>query len=435
MQPINRDILRLALPSIAANITTPLLGLVDTAITGHMGSVLYLAAISVGSVMFNMLYWLFGFLRAGTSGLSAQACGRGDMRDSMLVLMRSLSVAVTVGVLMIACRAPLADLLTAIVSPDAATEPLSREYFSILIWGAPAMLATYSFTGWFLGQQNSRINLWVSLVINLTNIASSLLLVYGAGLKVNGVASGTLIAQWTGLVASLFFLRKFSLAHVSLAEVLRWQEFKRFFSVNGAIMLRGMLMITVTVWFTRAGASQGAVILSVNTMLMQMFLLFSYFSDGFAYAGEALVGKFTGLSDRGEEKRCVSALFAWGWILSIAFTCLYFFGGEEFLSLLSSDKEVRLASNDYWLWAVSVPIAGFAGFVWDGIYIGATMVKGMLGATAAGAVVFVTVYALTFRTLGNHGLWLAFICWLLTRSIVQWIIYRLRKPGDSTPKK
>lgn len=425
---MNRKILALAIPSIVANITTPLLGLVDTAVTGHMGSAVYIAAIAVGGVMFNMLYWLFGFLRGGTSGLSAQAYGAGNAKDSTLVLYRSLTVAVTVGLLMIILQYPVCELLVAFLEPDSATAPLSRLYFRILIWGAPAMLSTYALSGWFLGMQNSRMIMWTSLIINVVNIAASITLVYGFGWRIEGVATGTLIAQWTGVGAGLLFLRRYRLARVSLADILLPAQLRRFFKVNIFVMLRTACMIAVTLWFTRAGASQGAVILAVNTLLMQLFLLFSYMMDGFAFAAEALAGRYVGARDGTGLQLCISRTFRWGLLLATLFTALYFFSGEAFLRLLSSDAQVIAASGEYWLWAITIPFAGYAGFVWDGVYIGATLTRGLLVTMLWAMGVFFTVELTLYPLWGNHALWLAFILYLLTRGISQAIYFRSHRP-------
>ena len=424
---MNRKILALAIPSIIANITTPLLGLVDTAVVGHMGSAVYIAAIAVGGVMFNMLYWLFSFLRAGTSGLSAQAYGAADLRQSTLVLYRAMAVASATGIIMIALQHPIAEGLTGFLEPDCSTEPLSRLYFRILIWGAPAMLGTYALSGWFLGMQNSRMIMWTSLIINVVNISASLILVYAAGWKIEGVATGTLIAQWSGLGAGLLFIRGHSLTKVSLAEIFLPAELRRFFSVNIFVMLRTACMIAVTLWFTRAGASQGAVILAVNTLLMQLFLLFSYMMDGFAFAGEALVGRYVGARDTASLHRCIRNTFRWGISLALVFTALYFLGGEWFLSLLSSDRDVITASGEYWLWALTIPLAGFAGFVWDGVYIGTTMTRELLITMFAAMVVFFVTELSLYPLWGNHALWLAFILYLTTRGISQWIVFRMMR--------
>ena len=424
LSAVNRKILALAIPSIVANITTPLLGLVDTAVTGHMGSAIYIAAIAVGGVMFNMLYWLFGFLRGGTSGLSAQAYGAGNSKETTLVLYRSLIVAVAVGASMILLQRPVENLLIWFLEPDAATAPLARQYFRILIWGAPAMLSTYALSGWFLGMQNSRMIMWTSLIINVVNIAASISLVYGLHWRIEGVATGTLTAQWTGLFAGLLFLRRYKLVKVSLADILRPVELRRFFFVNIFVMLRTACMIAVTLWFTRAGASQGAVILAVNTLLMQLFLLFSYMMDGFAFAGEALVGRFVGARDWMSLRLCVRRLFMWGTIWAAFFTLLYLGGGEGFLGLLSDDTDVIGASREYFVWALTVPFAGFAAFAWDGVFIGATMTRGLLLSMLGAVATFFITYMLLYPTMGNHALWLAFILYLSMRGVLQTIIYR-----------
>lgn len=420
---MNRKILRLAIPSIAANITTPLLALVDTAIVGHMGSELYIAAIAVGGVMFNMLYWLFSFLRGGTSGLSAQACGANDSRASTLVLRRSLIVASGAGILMVLLQQPIFLLLSWFLDAGRETTVLASLYFHILIYGAPAVLGNYAMSGWFLGMQNSKMLLWVSLVINIVNILSSLLLVYGLDMGIAGVATGSLIAQWTGFAAGFLFLRRYRLTSTPIADILRWKELKRFFSINLDVMLRTMCMIAVTLWFTRAGSRQGPLILAVNTMLMQLFLLFSYMMDGFAFAGEALVGKFVGAHDISSLRLCVRRLFVWGAIWAAFFTLLYVVGGEEFLGLLSNDSNVIAASREYFIWALTVPFAGFAAFAWDGVFIGATMTRGLLLSMFGAMVTFFITYLFLYPAMGNHALWLAFILYLIMRGILQTLIF------------
>lgn len=420
---MNRKILRLAIPSIAANITTPLLALVDTAIVGHMGSELYIAAIAVGGVMFNMLYWLFSFLRGGTSGLSAQAYGAGDNRASTLVLRRSLSVALGAGIAMILLQQPVFTLLSWFLDAGKETTAMASTYFHILIYGAPAVLGNYAMSGWFLGMQNSRMLLWVSLTINVTNILSSLFLVYGLGMGIAGVATGTLIAQWVGFGAGFLFLHRYPREATTLRDILRWDELRRFFSVNIDVMLRTVCLIAVTLWFTRAGSLQGPLILAVNTLLMQLFLLFSYMMDGFAFAGEALVGRFVGAHDYANLRLCVRRLFMWGAAWAMLFTLLYFLGGEGFLNLLSDDRAVIAASGEYFVWAVTVPFAGFAAFAWDGVFIGATMTRGLLLSMAGATATFFLVYYLLYPILGNHALWLAFILYLAMRGLLQTVIY------------
>ena len=309
---MDRRILRLAVPSILANITTPLLALIDTAIAGHLGSERYLAAIAVGGVMFNMLYWFFSFLRAGTSGLSAQACGAGDPSASALVLARSLLVALTAGALMILFQEGIFKMMVWFLEAKPPVSSLASVYFHLLIWGAPAVLGNYAMAGWFLGMQNSRMMLWVSLIINVVNIVTSLTLVYLLDMGIAGIAAGTLVAQWTGFGAGFLFLKGYRMPRPKWADIFRWNELRRFFSVNVDVMLRTVCLIAVTLWFTRAGSVQGPLILAVNTLLMQLFLLFSYMMDGVAFAGEALVGRYVGARDMQHVHLCVKRLFVWG---------------------------------------------------------------------------------------------------------------------------
>lgn len=424
---MNRKILALAIPSIVANITTPLLGLVDTAIVGHMGSAVYIGAIAVGGVMFNMLYWVFSFLRAGTSGLAAQAFGAQSPRESALVLCRSLLVACGVGTLMVLLQWPLRVLLEWFVSPDESTALLAREYFTVLIYGAPAVLGSYALSGWFLGMQNSRMLMVTSLVINLSNIAVSLLLVYVAGWKIAGVATGTLVAQWLGFGVGLLLLRRYRLTLPPLAEIVRGSALGRFFRVNVEVMLRTLCLIAVTLWFTKTGASQGPVILAVNTLLMQLFLLFSYMMDGFAFAGEALVGRYVGARDLRSMHLCVRRLFVWGASLAALFTLLYFLGGEDFLYILSGDSDVVAASHTYALWAVTIPFAGFASFAWDGVFIGATLTRQLLVSMAGAMLTFFLLYLTLFPLWGNHALWLAFVAYLFMRGALQTVLFLRHK--------
>jgi MATE family multidrug resistance protein len=389
-----------------------------------MGSEMFIAAIAIGGVMFNMLYWLFSFLRAGTSGLSAQAFGAGKAEASTLVLCRSLTVAIVVGLLMILLQQPIFLLLSWFLDAGETTNALASTYFHILIFGAPAVLGNYAMSGWYLGMQNSRMLLWVSLIINTVNIASSLLLVYCFGLGIAGVAAGSLIAQWVGFAAGFLFLSRYKLTKISLKAMLRWQELRRFFSINLDVMLRTACMIAVTLWFTRAGSLQGPLILAVNTLLMQLFLLFSYMMDGFAFAAEALVGRYVGAADRSNVSLCIKMVFRWGIACATLFTLLYLVGGEQFLALLSNVPAVISASKSYYLWAAVIPFAGFAAFVWDGVFIGATMTRGLL-LTMFGAMLtfFITYFALK-PWLGNHALWLAFNLYLIMRGALQLLYYR-----------
>ena len=425
---INREILALSIPSIIANITTPLLGLVDVAIVGNMGSAVYIAAIAIGGTIFNMLYWPFAFLRMGSSGMTAQAFGANDSKQCSLVLYRSLLVAMTVGFAIIALQYLIAQFAFLFMDISGDTLKYSQSYFSVCIWGAPAMLGSYALSGWFIGMQNSRATMWISIFINLLNISTSLTLVYLFNMGITGVAIGTLTAQWGGFLLGLIIVWiKYTPKHYSLQSILNRNELKRFFSINSDIFLRTICLVTVTLWFTRAGAQQSDIILAVNTLLMQLFILFSYFMDGFAYAGEALAGKYIGAKQPQQLKACIKSLFHWGIAMAILFTLIYLIGGESFLALLSSDVNVVNASSTYFPWAIAIPLCGFAAFTWDGIFIGATRTRAMLMSMATAMVCFFVIYFTLYPTMANHALWLAFISYLVIRGIVLYIIY-LKKP-------
>ena len=354
--------------------------------------------------------------------MTAQACGAGDRQASSLVLYRALLVALLTGIAIIALQRPVSQAVMLLMEADAATQSLIDTYFSICVWGAPAMLGTYALSGWFLGMQNSRSPMWMSIFINLLNIAVSLLLVFVIKLDIAGVAIGTMSAQWGGFFLGLLLCRRYRLTRASLSQLIRRSELRRFFSINADIFLRTLCLVAVTVWFTAAGSRQGNTILAVNTLLMQLFILFSYIMDGFAFAGEALSGKFYGAGDRRSLRRCVISIFHWGLDLSLIFSILYLSGGQWFLSLLSSDGAVIAAATDYHLWAIAIPLAGFGAFAWDAIYIGTTNTRGMLLSMLAATLIFFLLYAILFPTLSNHGLWLAFIAYLLTRTLVQTIL-------------
>lgn len=423
MNKASRDILALALPSIVTNITTPLLGLVDVAITGHMGSPVYLAAIAVGSTVFNLLYWLVSFLRMSASGMTAQAYGRDDRLGQSLILSRELVVSTIIGVCFIALSPLLASPLVRFVDPAGGSAALALRYFSIAIWGAPAVLATYAFSGWFLGRQNSRIPMYVSILVNVTNILISLVLVVGLGWRIEGVATGTLAAQWIGALTFLWMTLRERPMKPQWRQVLAPREIAAFFRTNGALFLRTVCMIAVTLWFTRTGASQGNVTLAANALLLQLFMLFSYVMDGYAFAGEALVGRDIGRRDMDVLRLTVKSLMKWSASLALVFTVVYIGAGEWFLGLLSDDRLVVETSSEYATWAFAVPLAGFAAFAYDGIFIGTTSSRMMMLPMLYAAIVFFAVYAVAYRPMGNHGLWLAFLAYLVTRSVSQALLW------------
>ncbi|MCR4852525.1 MAG: MATE family efflux transporter [Prevotella sp.] len=430
----DHQILRIAIPSIVSNITVPLLGLVDVAITGHLGSAAYIGAIAVGGMLFNVMYWLFAFLRMGTSGLTSQALGQRDLTQCATLLRRSLLIAFAIGACMLLLQVPILKLGLLIMAPTDDVSQLTSVYFKICIWGAPASLGLFALNGWFIGMQNSRSPMVVAIVQNVVNIAASLFLVYVLGMKVEGVATGTLIAQWCGfLMAGILCwhyygriakraIRKTKSSESSSTS--RKGTARALWSVNRDIFLRTLCLVCVLMFFTSAGSRQGEVVLAVNTLLMQLYLLVSYVMDGFANAAEAMSGKYWGARNMGAFRQTIVHCFVWGAVCTAAFTLLYVIGGEPFLRLLTDEPSVVSASRSYVVWAWLVPVCSLAAFIWDGVFIGITASRQMLLSSFIAAIIFFSVYAIAIGPWGNHGLWLAFLCYMVARGAVQTFLFR-----------
>lgn len=419
---MNRRILHLAIPSIVSNITVPLLGLVDVTIVGHLGATAYIGAIAVGGLLFNILYWNFGFLRMGTSGLTSQAYGRKDKDAEIRILVQAVSVGLFSALAMLILQYPIERLAFRLLDTSAEVKQYTVTYFRICIWGAPAVLAQYGFTGWFIGMQNSRYPMYIAIVMNVINIVCSSCFVFLFGMKVEGVALGTVVAQYSGVMMALglwFYNYKELWGRMTFKGSLQLIAMRRFFAVNRDIFLRTLCLIGVTTFFTSTGARQGDVILAVNTLLMQLFTLFSYIMDGFAYAGEALSGRYVGACNLIQLKRAVRALFGWGVGLSLVFTLLYGVGGENFLGLLTNDKIVIETAGHYFYWVLAIPLAGFAAFLWDGILIGATATRFMLWSMLVASGSFFVIYYCFSGATNNHMLWLAFLVYLALRGGMQ----------------
>ena len=423
----NREILQIALPSIVSNITVPLLGLIDAAIVGHLGAASYIGAIAVGGMLFNIIYWIFGFLRMGTSGMTSQAYGQKDEAETIRILARSMGVGLMIALALIILQYPIERTAFTLIKATPEVERLASVYFRICIWGAPAVLGLYSISGWCIGMQNSRFPMYVAITQNIVNILASLALVYGFGMKIEGVAIGTLIAQYSGFLMAFWLWKshiKSRLTHIHLRSLMKKEAIQRFFQVNRDIFLRTLCLVAVTTYFTSAGAKQGEVVLAVNTLLMHFFTFFSYIMDGFAYAGEALAGKHIGANDRPALRQMVRQLFVWGIGLSLAFTFIYGIGGEGFLGLLTNEQSVISASTTYFYWVLAIPLAGFTAFLYDGIFIGATATGLMLRAMFVASVAFFAIYFGCREAMGNHALWLAFIVYLALRGVMQGFLGR-----------
>ena len=418
---LNKEILRLAIPNIISNITVPLLGLVDMTLMGHLDSVVYIGAIGLGGTIFSVLYSFFSFMRAGTTGFTAQAFGARDLKEISYSFYRSISIALIATLLVLSLQRPIGWISLQLLNGSEEVLQHTMTYFGVRIWAAPAVLCLYAFNGWFIGLQNTKIPMIIAILINVSNILLSILFVNVLHMGVAGVALGTVIAQYLGLLTALIFLlttyRKY-LIPVDKEQLLQRDKLKRFFKVNTDFMIRSILLILTIAFFTNQSAKLGDDILAVNMILMQFFYIFSYFTDGFAYAGEALVGRFTGACDKPQLRRTVKYLLLWGLCLSIPFTLLYWAFPDTFIHLISDQPEVAEMARPYYIYMILIPIITFAAFLWDGIYIGATASKGIRNTMIiASLIVFLPAWYILMPLYGNHGLWIAFLLFMITRGI------------------
>ena len=418
---MNKKILRLAIPNIISNISVPLLSMVDLAIAGHMGSISFIGAVAVAGVIFNFIYWNFGFLRMGTTGFTAQAYGARDLKESVEILIRSSVIAFSIAALLIIFQKPILEFaLLFIDASDATREPI-KQYFYIRIWSAPCALMLYAFKGWFIGMQNSKIPMFLAIMINVLNIGFTFLFVYALKMDFKGIAMGTVVAEYIGLtLAFLFWIFYYG----KLKKYIVWKEIfvkaklLQFFKVNGNIFLRTFCLVIVFTSFTTFSTKSGDTILAVNTLLLQLFTLFSYIMDGFAYAAESLTGKFIGAKNNNGLKLSIKYIFRWGWILTIFFTILYLLFGNQILGLLTNNQEVLNGAKPFLGWVLLVPISGFAAFLWDGVYVGATASKAMRDAIFIATFGYFLIYYSLVSFIGNNALWIALLLFLLLRGLI-----------------
>lgn len=422
---INQEILRLSVPAIVSNITVPLLGLCDTAISGHLGSEMFLAAIAVGSVMLNVVFWLFGFLRMGTTGLTANAFGAGDDEGVRKVFSRAFFLAIAAGVILILFRYPLLELLSAVVGADKEVEGFVEDYFLIRIWGAPALLGVMAISGWLVGMQSTFYPMVIAISVNIVNIITSFLLVFPAHMGFPGVALGTLISNWVGLVIAFLCvlkLRKGQKVWCRRGELLEGNGLRRFFSVNSNLFVRSACIICVTMGVTAAGARLGTLTLAVNVVVMQFFQFFSFFMDGFAFSGEALIGRWYGAADRRMLTRYFKALLYWTAGMALFFSALYTLGIKPVTELLTDSGNVRDGVEGMWIWIAMIPIVSAWAFIYDGFFVGITDTRRMMWATITASGVF---FLLAFVRINGEGIrisvedntqiWSAFLGYLFMR--------------------
>ncbi len=426
MKSLHHEVLRLAVPSILANITVPLVGMVDIAIAGHISDASAIGGIAIGAMLFDLLYWNFGFLRVGTGGMTAQAFGRGDFRGAREILVQSLTIAIGATLLIWALQWLFLRVAMALIPCSAEVAMFARRYFFIRIWAAPATLSLMALKGWFIGMQDTVSPMACDITVNVVNMAASFALAVWTPLGALGVAWGTLIGQYTGLlVAAILLQRKLKKGIFGVQELpllpsaLRWSKLRRLFVLNGNLFIRALCFMVVYVGFTSLTSRYGDGPLAVGSIMMKLFMLFSYFIDGFAYAAEALTGRFVGARDSLNLRRSNRILFIWTLAIGAVFTLLYALTGEGMVRLMTSDASVISGSHPFLPWLVAMPLVSCLAFLWDGIFIGATAARPLRNSMIGAAVGFVAAAIALQPLWGIQAIYVAYFVHLVVR--VLWL--------------
>ncbi len=416
---MNRQILKLAIPNIITNLAVPLLSSVDTMLVGHLDAVYYIGAVAVGGMIFNFVYWGFGFLRMGTTGLTAQAFGAKDRPETVRILLRALVVAAGIALALILFQRAIEWLSFELIHSTEEVALYARSYFRIRIFAAPATLMLYALTGWFLGMQNAKYPLWIALTANISNIVFNLLFVLVWELQSDGVAYGTVVAQYLGLAVALWLLRRMDVQlfkHFSLRVLFHWQRIKPFFAVNRDIFIRTLSLIFVFSFFTAKSAEMGDDILAANAILLNLWMVFSYGIDGFAFAAESLVGKYIGAGNREGLRKLIKRIFGWGAGLGLLFSLAYSVAPEALLRLFTNKENVIALALSYYIWTAAAPVVNSFCYIWDGIYIGATAGKAMRNTMLFSTLlVFLPAFYTGRFYWGNDGIWMAMLLFMAAR--------------------
>lgn len=412
-------LLKIAAPIVISNATVPLLGAVDTGVVGQMGAAAPIGAVGIGAVVLTMLYWVFGFLRMGTTGLAAQAHGAGDQAERGAILLRALLIGVGAGLVFILLQGWLFRAAFAIAPAGAEVEALARDYLAIRIWGAPATIAAYAVTGWLIAVERTRAVLVLQLWINGVNVALDLWFVLGLGWGVQGVAIATLIAEWSGLVLGLWLCRDGLLPvwRAALARVPDGAALRVMFAVNRDIMLRSVLLQASFTSFVFLGARQGDVVLAANQVLMQFLSITAYALDGFAFAAETLVGQAVGARAREAVRQAARMAMLWGVLGAGVLAAGFGLAGPWIIDLMTTAPEVRAAARDFLPWLVAAPLIGVFSWIYDGIFIGATLTAEMRRTMAISVACYGVAVLLLPPVFGNHGLWAALMVLNIARAV------------------
>jgi MATE family multidrug resistance protein len=417
--PSHGRVLRIAVPVVLSNATIPILGAVDTGVVGQLGEPAPIAAVGVGAVILSALYWVFGFLRMGTTGLAAQALGAGDRAELVALLSRALLIAGAAGAALIAIQAPLFALAFAVSPAEAEVEALAGDYMGIRIWSAPAAIAVYGISGWLIARERTGALLLLQLAMNGGNVALSVWLGLRLGLGVEGVALATVIAEWGGAALGLWFCRDAfgDRAWRDGARVFDGARLRRMAAVNGDILIRSVLLQATFLSFMLIGARFGTATLAANQVLLQFVYVTAYALDGFAFAAETLVGQAFGARARAALRGTVIVTGAWGLAMAAGLAAAYAAGGTALIETLASDPATRAAAAAYLPWAVAGPIAGIWAFMLDGVFIGATRTRDMRNMMALSFLIYLGAVAALVPAFANHGLWAALIVSFLARGL------------------
>ena len=416
----HRAVWRLSVPIILSNISVPLLGAVDTAVVGHLPEPHHLGAVALGSMVFNFIYWGFGFLRMGTAGLTAQAHGAGNADEVRAAVVRALIVAGAIAFVTLAGQTLIVAVVFDLVEASADVEDSARTYVLTRIWGAPAALSIYVILGWFLGLQNTRATLYVQLWMNGLNIVLDVLFVVGFGWGVFGVALATVIAEFAGLALALWLMRE---ALRGIAGRLDWdrvrsrRRMRMTLGLNADIFVRTVCLVFAFAYFTAQGARLGDVVLAANAVLMNFQIFMAHGLDGFAHAAQAMVGRAVGAADRAELRAAIRVSSFWAIVTAGALVLAYAVAGEGIVALLTGIEEVRSAAGDYLVWSVAMPALSVAAFQLDGIFLGATLGRQMRNMMIVSVAVYLVLCAVVIPLWGNHGLWFAFAAFMALRGI------------------
>ena len=417
---MNKAVLKLALPSILANITVPLVGMVDVGVVGHIGDAVAIGGMAISTMLFDLLYWNMGFLRVGTGGMVAQALGRRALASAMKIFTQGIGTAISIALIIFAIQYLYIDIALSFINCSPQVAEYARQYYFIRIWAAPATLSLFVFKGFFIGMQNAVSPMIADITVNVANLGLCLLFAVKFGMGFKGIAWAVFAAQYTGLALCIalfliYYRRLFKYAN--LKESLRIKDLGRFFSVNGNLFVRSVCFLFIYVGFTSLSANYGDTQLAVGTIIMKLLMLFSFFIDGFAYAGEALAGKYIGAKDGPLLRLSVRVIFRWCLWIAVASTVIYVLGGKQMFALMTDKADVIEASLPFLVWLWVMPALSTTAFVWDGIYIGATSTKSIMWGMILAAAAFFTFYY-AFRPLwGIRALYAAYMAHIIVRSV------------------